>query len=146
MHSLSFNVISFPSFWQSINNLWPVYFICISKMQFYFKIFPRLYTFIIIVQLTNKVQVFVRKKRKMHGLNVNQNLSYTIIYATILKCFLFRQYVRKSFYLAQDLLYEKWTPSNFRVSLLRLTHFMPPSATWTPLRKQKKLQFHILSY
>ena len=32
------------------------------------------------------------------------------------------------------LLYEKWTPSIFTVLLLRLTHFMPQSATWTPFR------------
>ena len=30
------------------------------------------------------------------------------------------------------LLYKKWTPSIFTVSLLRLTNFMPQSATWTP--------------
>ena len=34
------------------------------------------------------------------------------------------------------LLYEKWTPSIFTVSLLRLTHFMPRSATWTPFRTE----------
>ena len=43
----------------------------ISKMKFYFYILPRLYISVIIEQLTNKVQVFDRKKKK----NVTVTLS-----------------------------------------------------------------------
>ena len=40
----------------------------ILKMKFCFKILPKLYISIIIEQLTNKVQVFLRKKEKYTGL------------------------------------------------------------------------------
>ena len=40
----------------------------IFKMKFYFNILPRLYISIIIKQLTNTAQVFVRKKGKCTGL------------------------------------------------------------------------------
>ena len=46
----------------------------ILKIKFYVQIFQRLYISIIIEQLTKKVQVFVRKTRKMHRLNVNLNI------------------------------------------------------------------------
>ena len=42
----------------------------IFKMKFYFCILPRLYISTIIEQLTNKVQVFVRKKRLTVNLNI----------------------------------------------------------------------------
>ena len=41
------------------------------KMKFYFYIVPRLYICNVIEKLTNKVQVFVRKKTKMHRLTFN---------------------------------------------------------------------------
>ena len=40
----------------------------ILKMKFYFYIFPKLNISIIIEQMTNKVHVFVRKKRKNYSL------------------------------------------------------------------------------
>ena len=61
--TLSFKIISFHIF-----NLQPVYFMSIFKMKLYFYILPRLYISIIIEQLANKVQVFVRKKEKRIGL------------------------------------------------------------------------------
>ena len=47
----------------------------IFKIEFYFYILPRLYISIIFEQLTNKDQVFVRKKSKMHKLTANLNIS-----------------------------------------------------------------------
>ena len=44
-------------------------------MKFYFYLLPRLNISIIIEQLTNKVQVFDTKKRKMHRFTVNFNIS-----------------------------------------------------------------------
>ena len=40
--------------------------------------------------------------------------------------------LEKSLSYSRFLLYEKWTPSIFMVLLLRLTHFMQQSVTWTP--------------
>ena len=47
---------------------------------------------------------------------------------------IFTIFSQKSLSCSRFLLYEKWTPSIFTVSLLRLTHFMPQSVTWTPFR------------
>ena len=46
----------------------------IFKMKFCFHVLPKLSVSIIVEKLTNKVQVFVRKKRNMHKLIVNLNI------------------------------------------------------------------------
>ena len=50
----------------------------VFKMKLNFQIFPRLYFYIIIEQLTNKVQVIVRKKGKMYRFTVIFELNSNI--------------------------------------------------------------------
>ena len=71
---LPFKIISFQVFGKASIILFLVCFVSIFKKKFCFYILPSLYISIIIKKLTSKVQVFVRKKRKMHRLTFNLNI------------------------------------------------------------------------